>query len=149
MKTETEFFTETAKKILTEFMNFRRVLKSALLCRGADCPICSSFHLPKIVSAIKRKTQVTFVLPAFPGKSPNSRKVLGTLPDFAEQLSLNFLGDLCNRVKDYYLPGVKIIICSDGRVFSDIVGIEENNLTAYQIEFNRIIEEKALTDIST
>jgi pyoverdine/dityrosine biosynthesis protein Dit1 len=144
-----ESFTETAKKILIEFMNFRRVPRFNELCSGAYCFVCSSFHLPKITSAIKRNEPITFVLPAFPGKSPNTRKVLGPLPDYAEQLSLNFLANLCNRIKDYYLPGIKIVICSDGRVFSDVIGLEESNVTAYQIELSRLIEKKALKDIST
>ena len=142
-------FVELAKKILSEFMNFRRVPKSYDLCSGADCMDCSSIHLPKIISAVKRNEPVIFVLPAFPGKSPNNRKVLGSLPDHAERLSLKFLEELCNRVKKFYVSGVKIIICSDGRVFSDVVGIKEADITAYQIELDRIIEENSYRNIST
>ncbi|WP_372371627.1 L-tyrosine/L-tryptophan isonitrile synthase family protein [Candidatus Uabimicrobium sp. HlEnr_7] len=130
-------------------MRFRRVPKSSESCGDSECQKCSSSHLPNIISAVKNNKPVTFVLPAFPGKSPNLKKVLGTLPDRAEELSLDFLGDLCKRIKKYYLPGIKIIICSDGRVFSDVVGMKESDVTAYQVELDRLINEMALSDIST
>jgi pyoverdine/dityrosine biosynthesis protein Dit1 len=138
-----------SKMILREIMNFRRIPKIGEACSGSNCPNCLSIHLPKIVSAIQANKPVTFVLPAFPGKSPNPEKVLGVLPDKAERLSLNFLGNLCHRIKKNYSPGIKIILCSDGRVFSDVVGIQEDNITAYQSELSRFIEELSLPDIST
>lgn len=141
---------EMAKRILAEVMNFRRVPKSSeSSCSDLDCQKCTSLYLPNIISAVRSDKPVTFVLPAFPGKSPNSEKVLGALPDYAEQLSLNFLGNLCQRIKKYYSHGIKIILCSDGRVFSDVVGMKESNVTAYQIELNRLIKEMSLSDIST
>lgn len=140
---------EIAKRILAEIMNFRRIPEASDSCQNIDCPTCSSFHLPKIVQAVKKNRAVHFVLPAFPGKSPNPEKVLGPLPDHAERLSLNFLGTLCQRIKHYYSPGIKIILCSDGRVFSDIVGMEEKNVTAYQVELNKLIKGMSLSDLST
>jgi len=141
--------TETAQKILAEFMNFRRVPQSSDVCANVGCQRCSSLYLPKIISAVTRNAPATFVLPAFPGKSPNLEKVLGHLPDFAEQLSFNFLGNLCRRIKEYYKPGVQIILCSDGRVFSDVVGMKESNVTAYQMELDKLIKRMSLFDITT
>lgn len=138
-----------ANKILAEVMNYRRIPKATNPCVSLNCQKCSSPHLSKIISAVQNFQQVTFVLPAFPGKSPNPAKILGPLPDLAERLSLKFLGNLCQRIKEYYAPGIKIILCSDGRVFSDVVGIKESNVTAYQIELNRLIEEMSLKEIST
>ena len=140
---------EIAKRILAEVMLFRRVPESIKSCGDLDCQKCSSPHLSKIISAVRGNKPVTFVLPAFPGKSPNLEKVLGTLPDHAERLSLNFLGTLCQRIKKYYSPGIKIILCSDGRVFSDVVGMNENDVTAYQIELERFIKDMSLSDLST
>ena len=138
----------TADRILADILKYRRVPHGDS-CRDSDCGVCSSLHLPRIVSAVSFNRPVTFVLPAFPGKSPNTEKVLGPLPDYAEQLSLQFLGNLCQRIKKYYSPGIKIVLCSDGRVFSDVVGMKESNVTAYQIELRRLIEQLALKDIST
>lgn len=140
---------ETAKRILAEIMNFRRVPKTVATCDNGDCQTCSSLHLPNIISSVTKGTPVVFVLPAFPGKSPNPEKVLSHLPDHAEKISLHFLGSLCQKVKKYYPPGIKIILCSDGRVFSDVVGMQETHVTAYQQELSRLIEEMSLTDIST
>ena len=130
-------------------MNFRRIPSLNESCDNARCQKCSSKYLSKIVSAVKSNISVDFVLPAFPGKSPNLEKVLGTLPDYAEELSLIFLESLCQKVKKYYSPGIKIILCSDGRVFSDVVGMKESNISAYQIELDRLIESMSLLDVST
>ncbi|KTC81906.1 L-tyrosine/L-tryptophan isonitrile synthase family protein [Legionella cincinnatiensis] len=140
---------EMAKKILAEFMIFRRVPKSIDACNDVNCPKCSSPHLPKILSAVKKSEPVTFVLPAFPGKSPNPEKVLSHFPDHAERLALHFLGNLCQKIKRFYPPGIKIFLCSDGRVFSDVVGMKESNVTDYQVELDKLIQEMSLPDLST
>lgn len=138
---------ETAERILSEVMTFRRLPENEKTCGDADCQTCSSLHLPNIVSAVTAGKPVTFVLPAFPGKSPNPEKVLGHLPDQAEKLSLRFLGDLCATIETYYPPGAKIILCSDGRVFSDVVGMQESHVTAYQLELEKLIEELSLSSV--
>lgn len=140
---------EIAEKILAELMKYRRLPRKEKLRGDSKCSTCSTIHLPKIISAVRNQKPVTFVLPAFPGKSPNTNKVLGYMPDLAEKLSLSFLGDLCERLKNFYAPGIKIIICSDGRVFSDVVGIQESHVTSYQIELDKLIDEMSLKDIST
>ena len=141
-------FVETSENILSEIMKYRRMPIKQKLCADSKCSKCSITHLPKIISAVRNQKPVTFVLPAFPGKSPNANKVLGHMPDLAEKLSLSFLGDLCERIKKIYLPGIKIIICSDGRVFSDVVGMGEIHVTAYQVELDKLINEMSLKDIS-
>ncbi len=138
-----------AKRILKEVMNFRRIPQSGESCGNLTCSTCLSQYLPKIISAVSRRQPVTFVLPAFPGKSPNPNKVLGPLPDHAEWLSLQFLGNLCERITKKYSPGVRIILCSDGRVFSDVVGMKEDHVTAYQSELSRLIKEMSLVDLTT
>lgn len=138
-----------ARKILNEVMNYRRVEKAGQSCGGTNCEHCASYHLPKIMAAIQKNEPVVFVLPAFPGKSPNPQKVLGHLPDFAEKLALSFLGQLCNSIKEFYSPGIKMIICSDGRVFSDLIGMKETHVTAYQKEIDVQIDRMNLVDVMT
>ncbi|MCW8452123.1 isocyanide synthase family protein [Legionella quinlivanii] len=138
-----------ATKIFAEIMAFRRVAKSGESCGDAGCPRCYSIHLPKIWSAVRRNEPVFFVLPAFPGKSPNLEKVLSPLPDHAERLSLAFLGSLCQQVRRYYFPGIRILLCSDGRVFSDVVGMTETHVSAYQHELDKLIADMSLCDLST
>lgn len=138
-----------AKRILSEVMIYRRTTKAHDLCDHRDCSECYSLHLPKIVSAVEKNEAIPFVLPAFPGKSPNPHKVLGTLPDFAEILALRFLGTLARKIREFYAPGIHVIICSDGRVFSDVVGMREEDVTSYQNELSTLIKDLSLSDMST
>lgn len=72
-----------------------------------------------IYSHVKAGRPVPMCLPAFPFKSPNSsRKVLGTLPDKAEEFALAHLNGLCQAIEDVYSPGAKLTIISDGLVYN-------------------------------
>lgn len=80
---------------------------------------------PKFLSVIDRfvgtGTQVEMCLPAFPFKSANKvDKVLGVLPDKAEELALERLNTLCNRIHEVYPPGAKLTIISDGLVYNGL-----------------------------
>lgn len=139
---------ETAQSLFDLFAAHRRISHPAS-CTEISCEKCRAPHLPKIEEALRRGEAPVFVLPAFPGKSPNERKVLGALPDEAERSALRFLGDLCQRARRVYAPGIRILICSDGRVFSDVVGMEEKNVSLYQQEISNIVAELRLPDVST
>lgn len=67
----------------------------------------------------------------------------------AERQALKFLGHLCERVRRFHAPGARVILCSDGRVFSDVVGMLEEHVTAYQVEISRMIEELGLSHLIT
>lgn len=140
---------ELARTILVDVMQFRRSADPETACVPAYCEDCLAPHLSKIIAAIEQGEPVTFVLPAFPGKSPNTAKVFGPLPDMAERCALEFLQYLCDRVKRYYEPGARIILCSDGRVFSDAVGMLDTDITRYQDEVAKMIENLGLTSLST
>ncbi len=138
-----------ARLILNEFIKHRRIVQSSTTNSQNSYEQCLIPHLPKVEKAIQNDEPVTLVLPAFPGKSPNPAKVLGPLPDTAEKQALIFLNDLCEKIKLVYSPGAKIILCSDGRVFSDVVGMKEENVTIYNNEIKNIIERLGLTHLST
>lgn len=121
-----------ASRVLDVVMKARRLIDDPGVCSETFCDSCAKPHMDKVVASILNQEPVQFVLPAFPGKSPNLTKVLSPLPDMAERLALEFLEQLCTQIQKVYAPGAKIILCSDGRVFSDIVGIEEHHVTAYQ-----------------
>jgi pyoverdine/dityrosine biosynthesis protein Dit1 len=97
---------------------------------------------------VSRGIPVEFVLPAFPAKSPNTAKVLGATPDMAERLSLQFLCAICDRVRQIYQAGAKIIVCSDGRVFSDLVQIADSNVSCYQAELRAMIDSIGPSSLS-
>jgi len=145
---EMDFSTNLASNILQNILQYRRSPSSHSNCT-LTCYSCHSPHLSKVISAIQSSKPITFVLPAFPGKSPNLSKVLSPLPDMAERLALQFLELLCERIRKIYAPGAKIILCSDGRVFSDIVGMRETDITNYQNELDKMIMELGLKNITT
>jgi hypothetical protein len=75
--------------------------------------------VPIVVEQVKRQEPIRMILPAFPFKSPNSRdKVLGTLPDFGEELALFHLNGLCQNIAQVYEPGANVYISSDGLVYN-------------------------------
>lgn len=115
-----------------------------------------SSKLPVVEEAIKEKIELfvqkrlplLLVLPAFPAKSPNRNKTLGALPDFAEVVALRKLQDLCDSIQTVYAPGVKLLICSDGRVFSDLVCVSDTAVNAYSKGLEEILGLHNLTSIA-
>ncbi len=138
---------ELAADILKIVMRYRRVAEQNKECAREKCSSCIAPHMSQIISTIERNEAIVFVLPAFPGKSPNPAKVLGTRPDMAERKSLIFLDSICREIDKIYSPGAEIFICSDGRVFNDVVGIQEKDITTYQQDILAIIKELSLTKL--
>src|SRR6185295_18223554 len=131
---------ELAEKILRQLFRHRRLQPGAGACAENPCPQCLALHLPKVRRFVRAGEPVHFLLPAFPAKSANPQKVLGRLPDKAEELALGFLERVCAEIGDLYPPGARITICSDGRVFSDLVGVTDDDVTAYGQEIDELME---------
>lgn len=75
--------------------------------------------LSTLYKSVRADEPVLMCLPAFPFKSPNNRdKVLGTLPDKAEEFALANLNGLCAAIGDVYTPGARLTIVSDGLVYN-------------------------------
>lgn len=78
---------------------------------------------PKFLAIVSRfvraQQKVVMCLPAFPFKSANKiEKVLGTLPDKAEELALARLNSICATIGQFYEPGAELTIISDGLVYN-------------------------------
>jgi hypothetical protein len=73
----------------------------------------------RVADFVVRNERIQMALPAFPCKSPSSRKVGGAAPDMAERIALRTLHQFAREVKAIYPPGVTVWIVSDGHVFSD------------------------------
>ena len=129
------------EQILKHIFRYRRLSSDADLCAQEPCPMCLAPHLEKIEFFIEQEKPIHFILPAFPAKSSNRQNVLDSLPDMGERISLQFLQTLCDQIRDFYAPGAQITICSDGRVFSDLVCVEDKDVTAYGQEIKNILDD--------
>lgn len=105
--------------------------------------------LSKISDFVSSGRKIQIVLPAFPAKSPNRKKTLGALPDLGEVLALQSLQKLCDRIEMIYAPGAQVIICSDGRVFSDLVGVSDTAVNAYALGIDKILKTFSLFHLTT
>lgn len=140
---------DLATGILDLVMRHRRVPVDAPQCVLPRCPHCYGQFRDRVRRAIIRNEPIQFVLPAFPGKSPNPAKVLSSKPDMAERQSLSFLHALCDRIQEIYAPGARIVLCSDGRVFNDVVGIPDGDITSYQADIDTMIVDLQADTLST
>jgi pyoverdine/dityrosine biosynthesis protein Dit1 len=105
--------------------------------------------LRKMTKKMMNGEKLVFILPAFPAKSPSPLKTSGVLPDMGEVLALQNLNRMCEEISGHYAPGAEVIICSDGRVFSDVVGVSDELITAYAEGIDEIIREFDLTHLKT
>ncbi|KAJ2895708.1 pyoverdine dityrosine biosynthesis protein [Zalerion maritima] len=88
---------------------------------------------------VSRNMPIELVLPAFPCKSSNTDKVTGPKPDRGEELALRRLHNFVAELEQLYKPGGKLLIVSDGHVFSDCIGVDDDEVdtyTAQLIEMN-------------
>ncbi|KAF2846133.1 hypothetical protein T440DRAFT_248598 [Plenodomus tracheiphilus IPT5] len=107
---------------------------------------------PKFLSVIDKfvaaDRPVKMCLPAFPFKSANKvYKVLGSLPDKAEELALDRLDTMCSRIGDIYSPGAKLTIISDGLVYNDLLGIPDRDTWNYGESLRQMCEQKGFKHI--
>lgn len=138
-----------SRKILSEILKYRRRFNFSSMTIEEEDNNILNVQLPRIKTFLFQYQPIIFILPAFPTKSPNSKKVLGELPDMAEKLSLIFLNSLCERIKCYYPPGAEIIICSDGHVFGELICVSDEIISNYQVKLNDLLSKLDLNYIST
>jgi pyoverdine/dityrosine biosynthesis protein Dit1 len=126
-------------QLLRHLFRHRRLQPDAGACGAVPCPRCLEPHLTKVRRFLRAGAPLHFVLPAFPAKSPNRGKTLSALPDLAEELALAYLQRVCDEIAAVYAPGARVTICSDGRIFSDLVGVSDEDVTLYGAEIKAII----------
>jgi pyoverdine/dityrosine biosynthesis protein Dit1 len=117
-----------------------------------DQEIQDYYQIPimkKIEAQMLKKKTLQFLLPAFPAKSPSPQKTAGIHPDLGEVLALNNLNEMCKKISNLYEPGAEVIICSDGRIFSDVVMVSDEDITSYSEWIKSIIIEFDLKHLST
>ncbi len=141
---------EKTDEILRILAPHRRLLADVGTCAAEPCADCWAIHRPKVERAVATESPLHFILPAFPAKSPNTdTKVLGKLPDMAEEQSLRYLQTLCEDFRKVWEPGARVTICSDGRVFSDLVLVSDDDISEYARAIEAMLDELNLADIDT
>ncbi|CAF9943216.1 MAG: hypothetical protein ALECFALPRED_010848 [Alectoria fallacina] len=106
----------TSAKILSIIYRYR-------LTKAADAHDRWVEGTPKFLAIIdnfvKADMPVRMCMPAFPFKSANKvDKVLGSLPDRAEEAALGYMNTMCAEIGAVYRPGAKLLIVSDGLVYN-------------------------------
>lgn len=87
----------------------------------------------KLSPFVAANKTIKFSIMGFPMKSPNTRdKVLGTLPDLAEQATLENFAYFGKLIKSVYAPGIEIAVISDGLAFSDVMDVNTSTVDIYQ-----------------
>lgn len=87
-----------------------------------------------------RHAPIQACLPAFPCKSSNTNKVAGTRPDKGEEMAMRRLMDVAGMIGDIYPPGIKFWIVSDGHVFSDCIGVDDDVVDTYGAQLRDMYE---------
>ncbi|MER6302400.1 isocyanide synthase family protein [Kitasatospora sp. NPDC001539] len=136
---------QLAARVLSLLLPHRRASDPDLDARPEHFP----FQLAQLADIIDAGEPIVFTLPGFPCKSPNPAKVLGHLPDEGERLSLTFLDDLCARIGRIHPPGARILICSDGHVFGDLINVSDEHIDEYSDALTAMIEREGLRHLAT
>lgn len=127
--------------------NFLKPRQSNMVSQAEG--VISSLHYDKVRDFVSKGEPVQFILPAFPAKSPNPEKTHGAEPDLGEVLALQALQSLCDDIEKLHTPGARVLICSDGRVFSDLVGVSDEQVSVYTRGIESIIAEFGLSHLDT
>jgi pyoverdine/dityrosine biosynthesis protein Dit1 len=90
--------------------------------------------ISKVNDYVSKNRTLILVLPSFPFKSQNRDNTLGNLPDMGEYIALEVLNSLCNNIRKIYKPGVDFVLASDGRLYSDLVGVSDSAVNSYREE---------------
>ncbi|MBL7706197.1 MAG: L-tyrosine/L-tryptophan isonitrile synthase family protein [Taibaiella sp.] len=141
-----------ARQINTDILHLifknRKLINAAPPCIENKCADCIRQHELSVDFFTRQQLPLQFVLPAFPAKSPNASKVLGQLPDLGEEIALHTLQSICDEIKSIYAPGAQVIICSDGRIFAELVGVSDEAISNYVAGIRSMIDEHGLNSLS-
>jgi pyoverdine/dityrosine biosynthesis protein Dit1/AcrR family transcriptional regulator len=138
---------EVARRVAKLILLHRKVLRTGPEDQVAPDEQSIALQLPKLHYYISQDLPIHLILPAFPAKSPNRQKVLGTLPDLGEEIALTFLQSLCDDIRQVYPPGARLSICADGRVFADLVQVSDAEVSAYNEALKALIQQLGTPDL--
>lgn len=102
---------------------------------GSNEQILKEILINKVDYLYRNKKELNFVIPAFPGKSPNDNSCFSILPDYTEELALKTIKDFMNNVNSCYPFGCSFTIIHDGHFFINL------GITRSEVELNSYINE--------
>lgn len=132
---------KTISSIMKQFI-------SCLRMPGRCCETCQIKIENYLRPFLLDNKPIVFVLPAFPAKSANRNKTLSELPDLGETLALEKLSRLIRDIDAVHPPGAELIICADGHVFNDVVGVTDDAVVRYQQSLRRCCKALGIRKIS-
>lgn len=135
--------------IMEKLLRLRRAYPDADICLQKHQDNCFAIHVNKLRDVIESRAPIQFVLPAFPAKSPNPQKTASMMPDLGECLGLKLLNQLAAQIHSIYPPGVEMVICSDGRVFNDLVLVSDAHVNAYSSGIKEMIHQYQFSYLTT
>ncbi|KAJ8133279.1 hypothetical protein O1611_g341 [Lasiodiplodia mahajangana] len=103
--------------------------------------------LPTAMKQIAMNGPINMLLPGFPFKENSKDLVLGQLPDLGEELALAHLQGLCDNIAAIYENGAYVLICSDGLVYNDLIGVSEETAWGYGEALRAMATRKELHNI--
>lgn len=105
------------------------------------------YFIKRVKYFTDRYAKIECVLPAFPCKSSNIDKVAGHIPDKGEELALKKLIKATIDVGKLYPPGMKVWIVSDGHVFSDCIGVDDDVVNSYTAKLHQFYDKIAVPGV--
>ncbi|KAG8927084.1 hypothetical protein FRC02_008475 [Tulasnella sp. 418] len=127
------------------------IISSYILTNGANDQFLVSGRKglrSRVARFIQKNERIDIALPAFPFKSPSRAKVLGPLPDMAEEVVLRRLEGLCRSIEDVYEKGAVIHIVSDGVVYAELLGVSDRTVYQYNAALRCLVQQLGLNHIS-
>lgn len=82
---------------------------------------------------IANNQPISFAMLGLPFKSINhTDKVLGSLPDLGEELTVKNFEAFNAEIQKHYANGIRIYVASDGYAFNDILGVSNTEVDEYK-----------------
>ena len=111
------------------------VKKILLYCYGENAEKLKEILQQKIKKSYNKKEQLNFIMPAFPGKSPNENSCFSYVPDYTENIAIKTINHFINEVNHIYPYGCSFTIIHDGHFFYYL------NITRSEQELNKYISD--------
>lgn len=89
------------------------------------------------------KEELKFIMPSFPGKSPNNNSCFSWLPDYTEYISIETIIEFVDSIRKVYPYGCEFTIIHDGHFFYNLnITRSEEELNEYILSLKKLFCQK-------